>query len=431
MKSDPKLDLAVLAAKKSLTPKREPDWDAIDAKLFARIDAAEATEEAGRVARLGPASRTRGWSLVAGGLAAAAAIAVYAGHKPGAAPIDGAATAAAPLTASALVRAGSERDPRDTLIAGAPASAGAILHVGEVIETHRASALLEREAPASGGGGAPGAPLVAWSVERDSRVSVAKATGALVVSLDRGAVEAQVTPVPSGEAFAVDVPGANGSVTRVAVHGTHLRVSRVEVGDHVKLVVDLSEGVVSIGAPPRAGSTYGALVTAPAHVELDTADPSSLVVSHLPEDVRTPVDLTRARAASTVGQVPASAVAQNGAQIGAQNGAPSTQSHPAVSPQIAPRPVPAAPRPPEADPNAEATVSAAVKACMAGRTQAPDGEVTVTVSSTLEIRLQDDGAVDLARFNPPLPPDVQLCAANAIYKTRFPRSGTLTIDLKF
>jgi hypothetical protein len=426
MKDDDKVKLAVEAAKASLGSGQEPDWDAIDAKLFERIEAAEASEEASRVARFGPSSRTRGWSLVAGGLAAAAALAVYAGHKPGTTPIDRAAMAAAPETASALVRAGNDARG-EVLVGGVRASAGATLHAGEVIETRRATALLERESPIAGA-----APLVAWSIEEDSRVTVAKVTGttgALIVSLERGAVEAQVTPVPSGEAFAVDVTGADGTVTRVAVHGTHLRVSRVEVGDHVKVIVDLSEGIVSIGAPPRAGSTYGTLVTAPAHVELDTADPSALVVSHEAEDVRVPVDLTATRAASTVAQ--AQAQAQNQTSPAAQNVAQSSGHATAPGLQIAPRPTPAAPpQLPPVDPNAEATVAAAVKACMAGRTRA-DGEVTVTVSSTLEIRLHDDGTVDLPRFTPPLPPDVMLCAGNAIHKVRFPRSGTLTIDLKF
>ena len=427
---DDKLHRAVEDAKGSLGAGREPDWDAIDAKLFERIDAAEASDEAGRVARLGPSSRTRGWGLVAGGLAAAAALAVYVGHKPNTTPLDHASAAAAPVTASALVRAGNDAQG-EVLVGGAPASAGAILHAGEAIETHRTTALLEREGATAGA-----TPLVAWSIEADSRVSVAKVTGttgALVVSLDRGAVEAQVTPVPSGEAFAVDVPGAGGSVTRVAVHGTHLRVSRVEVGDHVKIVVDLSEGVVSIGTPPRAGSTYGALVTAPAHVEMDTADPSSLVVSHAAEDVRPPVDLSAARVAS-LAQAPASPASPSPATPNAQDVAQNVAQNgraPATPPQVAVRPTPATPPLPPVDPNAEATVAAAVKACMAGRTRTADGEVTVTVSSSLEIRLHEDGTVDLPRFTPPLPPDVQLCAANAIYKTRFPRSGTLTIDLKF
>jgi hypothetical protein len=404
-----KLERAIAAAKQDLAPKVEPDWDAIDEKLFARIEAEEAREESSRVTQLGARSHGRGWTLLAGGLAAAAAIAVYAGHKPGAAPLDQGATASAPATASSLVRGGKAGE---VLVGGVAASAGAVLHAGEALETHHAMAFMEREAPLGG------TPLVAWGLEESSRVTVVKASaGTLVLALEQGSVEAQVLPVATGEAFAVDVPGADGAITRVAVHGTHLRVSRVQTGAQVRLVVDLSEGVVSIGAPPRAGSTYGALVTAPAHVELDTADASSLVVSHKAEDVRLPVDL--AAASAPIALAPA-APASPAPQV-----APHAPTPPAV------RPVASAPRPSVADPNAEATVSAAVKACMSGRTAPADGQVTVTVSSSLEIRLNEDGAVDLARFNPPLPPDVQLCAANAIYKTRFPRTGTVTIELKF
>ena len=403
------LERAIAAAKQDLAPRNAPDWDAIDEKLFARIEAEEAREESSRVAQLGPRSHGRGWTLLAGGLAAAAAIAVYAGHKPGAAPLDQGATASAPATASSLVRGGKAGE---VLVGGAVAATGAVLHAGEVLETHHAMAFMEREAPLGG------TPLVAWGLEESSRVTVVKAVGTLVLSLEQGSVEAQVLPVATGEAFAVDVPGADGAVTRVAVHGTHLRVSRVQTGAQVRLVVDLSEGVVSIGAPPRAGSTYGALVTAPAHVELDTADASSLVVSHKVEDVRLPVDL--AAASAPIALAPAAAASP----------APQVAQHVAV-PAPAVRPVPAAPRLPVADPNAEATVSAAVKACMSGRAAPADGQVTVTVSSSLEIRLNEEGGVDLARFNPPLPPDVQLCAANAIYKTRFPRTGTVTIELKF
>ena len=58
-------------------------------------------------------------------------------------------------------------------------------------------------------------------LERGTRATITHSQGALVLALDEGAVEAQVVPVPSGEAFAVDV----GS-SRVAVHGTHLRVAR-------------------------------------------------------------------------------------------------------------------------------------------------------------------------------------------------------------
>ena len=109
--------------------------------------------------------------------------------------------------------------------------------------------------------------------------------GSIVLALRVGAVEAQVTPVAMGEAFAVDVDGV-----RVAVHGTHLRVARAERGGSW-VVVDLSEGVISVGAPPKAGSTMGVLVTAPAHVEFSTTDVDrTLRVEHDPARVRAPVD---------------------------------------------------------------------------------------------------------------------------------------------
>ena len=84
------LERTLADAKKSMAPKGEPDWDAIDAKLFARIDAEERAEESARVARIGAGARGKGWSLVAGGLAFAAAAAVYVVHKPGAAPLENA-----------------------------------------------------------------------------------------------------------------------------------------------------------------------------------------------------------------------------------------------------------------------------------------------------------------------------------------------------
>src|SRR5207237_528524 len=122
---------------------------------------------------------------------------------------------------------------------------------------------------------------------RLGRARVKSAGESLVLGLEEGAIEAQVTPVPTGEAFAVDI-AAGSSLVRVAVHGTHLRVARN--GSHV--VVDLTEGVVSIGAPPRTGSTYGTLVTAPSHVEFDAADlDHTLRIEHAPAAVRAPVSL--------------------------------------------------------------------------------------------------------------------------------------------
>jgi hypothetical protein len=99
------------------------------------------------------------------------------------------------------------------------------------------------------------------------------------ISLESGAVAADVVPVPGGEPFAVDVAGK-----RVAVHGTHLRVAML--GDSVEVAV--SEGNAVIGAPAGEGRTEGPLVLAgsigtfsmspdPARITVDPARATSLV----------------------------------------------------------------------------------------------------------------------------------------------------------
>ena len=57
--------------------------------------------------------------------------------------------------------------------------------------------------------------------------------------------------------------------------------------------------------------------------------------------------------------------------------------------------------------------------------------VTVVVSTTLRLDLADDGTVRLARFEPPVAPDVNACSAQAIYRERFGHSGTVTIPVDF
>ena len=157
------------------------------------------------------------------------------------------------------------------LVGGKPAAVGLVLRSGDTLDTRASRTTVDR----------PG--KLTFVAERTSRATVTHVRGGLVLALEAGAVEAQVVPVATGEAFAVDVGPA-----RVAVHGTHLRVSRA--GERV--TVDLNEGVVSVGMAPRRGSTLGTLVTAPAHVEFVASDAEgTLQVSHDPAAVRPPVAL--------------------------------------------------------------------------------------------------------------------------------------------
>ncbi len=57
--------------------------------------------------------------------------------------------------------------------------------------------------------------------------------------------------------------------------------------------------------------------------------------------------------------------------------------------------------------------------------------VTIVVNTTLHLDLAEDGTVQFARFDPPVAPDVNACSAQAIYRVRFGRSGTITIPIDF
>ena len=377
---------------------REVDWAKVDRGLFDRI----AQEQRAERAELS-GGRGRVWALATAGLAVAAAVALLVGKSRDVrtlAPVEAAGETEA---AGSVV---SIEGDGQLLVDGKPATVGAELRLGDVLETHGAQATIER----------PGKLTVV--LEEGGRATVTHVQGALVLALERGAVEAQVVPVANGEAFAVDV----GS-SRVAVHGTHLRVGRT--GEHV--VVDLNEGVVSLGPAPRIGSTLGSLVTAPAHAEFTAGDEATLVVSHEPGAVRTPSSLAPSAQAKVSRPAPVAAPAH---------------VEPADSKQPAPtggamaraevKPPPAAPEPHapatmEPEPEPEGAIAAAVSACLTSRPRADN--VTVMVSTTVRIELNADGTVHSARFDPAVAPEVNACASGPIFRTRFSHGGSVAVPV--
>jgi ferric-dicitrate binding protein FerR (iron transport regulator) len=366
------------------------DWQAVDAKLFARIEQARRAERA----RFAP-QRRRGLTLAAVGLAASAAILLLlAGRTREPLGADGTAAIEGAGNIVAIKGDGA------VLIDGKPVVSGAGLRLGDVLETGGARATVER----------PG--RVTLTLEPGSRTVVTHVQGALILALEHGAVEAQVVPVASGEAFAVDVEGS-----RVAVHGTHLRVERE--GEHV--VVDLNEGVVSIGEAPRAGSVLGTLLNAPAHAEFTAADPAgTLTQTHDPAAVRAPdLDVPAAASLSVGSQRPASSASRSPSmQPGEVRPDVRSASGASAKPLVAPP-----------EPSPEDSISNAVRACMAERPRADN--VSVVVNTTLRLDLADDGTVRFARFDPPVAPDVNTCSVQAIYRQRFGRSGTVAIPIDF
>ncbi|HEY2735059.1 MAG TPA: hypothetical protein VGI70_13780, partial [Polyangiales bacterium] len=300
------LDELVGEAKRSLKPD-SVDWEKIDGSLFAKIEAENSGVRESLV-RTSSASRTkftadeprRGWQ-VAGLLAAAAAIALVL-HRPASRDLSDASTVVQRSTSSSTLTL-TKNEGGDVHVDGETVSPGRALRALDTIETTTSHAELAVTDPKAIATDNLTGLRVAWRLEDHSQVAVRSLGGGgapLVLDLQSGAVEAQVTPVAQGEAFAVDLRAPAGSAhefVRVAVHGTHLRVARSASGDHA--MIDLSEGVVSIGFPPKSGSTYGTLVTAPAHVEIDvaklaaesTSDASAIVVDKNAGSVRAPVEL--------------------------------------------------------------------------------------------------------------------------------------------
>jgi hypothetical protein len=417
------LDDVVRESREILDPSlagKRVDWESIDEKLFARV-ASEARAQ-GAIAKL---EGRRGWATAAAALAFAAAVPFMLGRSS-TTPLEDALGHESRADRSAGALAWKE-GAGDVWIGAAQiaASAGSALERGDAVETHDARAYFERAAH--------GKNAVTWALEDASRVTVKGTRGALVLALERGSVEAQVTPVANGEAFAVDVDRA-----RVAVHGTHLRVSR----DGTRVIVDLTEGVVSIGVPPRSGSTYGELVTAPAHIEFDADDPrGTLKVTHSADRVRTalamhPAPELLATATPRMQIPPEPPHAQSGAPSSpspaSMHGASASASTAKPDAPAAPlAEVPAVVLPAAVSAHPEEMIVAAVRECARANASAHPDDVVITVTSTLELRVGPSGAVESARFVPPLNPEVQTCAATSIYQAHFVRPGGISIPLDF
>jgi hypothetical protein len=419
MKENEVLDQLVRESKTDLVPppKSAAAWDAAEAALMARV-AEEAKTGTGR-------SRANLIYVGAAVLAAAAAVALFVGKDR--------ETPAAMTTAPQAVEApaGSFRGIEgagEVRISGHPATPGEALRAGDVLEVDDARAVLERPRK------------VSWLLEGNTtndaarpkaKASITAAGEALVLALDEGAIEAQVVPVPSGEAFAVDV-GHEGKAVRVAVHGTHLRVTRH--GGHV--TVDLTEGVIAIGTPPRTGTTLGTTVTAPAHVELDVADlAGSIRIDHTPSAIRAPIPLGHHEVAVAAPQDTAVAFASPSAPTNGAAGAatdtpketaPAATTHLApphpVDPGVVPPPAPKPVLPPRE------AIAQAVRDCAATKARASD--VRVTITSSLRLKVGPDGAVESAQFDPPLLPEVQTCAAPGIYAQKLEgEQGAVTVPI--
>ncbi len=441
------------------------DWSRLEARVMSEVAKDKTRIEAApaNVAAIATARRHRILRVSALAFAAAAAVVIFVrrdgvtGSQHDKSTESHATNATSPrdekVLASSLrategageIRIGSHGDG-----SAAVAALGSALHAGDDIDADGARAVFERSRK------------VAWLVEQDGATKQARplhratvsahahvksAGESLILGLDHGVIEAQVVPVASGEAFAVDV-ATDRSLVRVAVHGTHLRVARAGT----RVVVDLTEGVVSIGVPPRTGITVGTLVTAPAHVELDANDLGSIRVDHSPSAVREAVSLGTS-AAIAAGEMPVMAAAMPRQEAPLLT---SPQPVAPLGPSLAvnnPKPAVEAPSninaPANAKPDTQPkiaavlpprdVITAGIRDCAAKHARSKSNDAAnpenstrkVTVSSTLRLKVSPAGAVEQAQFTPPLTPEIQTCAAQVIYKTKLEETGSVSIPVEF
>lgn len=390
-------------AREHFTPERmrgkELDWSAVDDALFARLAAEPAPAAARGGLRLLPAA------AIASVLAVAASAMFVIGHhespSPGAyKPVTAADSVA---DASSFLRHLGQGEVR---IGGRLASADSAARVGDTVTvdgTGRA-VFVRKEGDAR---------VATWSLAAggagQARARLVAEDRALVVALEEGAVEAEVRS-SDRQAFAVDV-----GRSRVSVKGTHLRVER----HGSKVSVDLTRGVVSVGS---TSSFAGTLISAPAHVELDTEHPEAFDVDRV--HVR-PAESFEEQTA-VLAQMPSSDPTSVD---------PKTHGSPATPPSAPVKSAATVDAPAEVDPRTR--ILAGVRNCVLthgdGAVGSSGSGVAVSVSSKLDLTLDASGAVRGARFSPPLHPDAQSCAAEIIYKVRFEGGATsvsLPIDVK-
>lgn len=422
---------------------RDLPWDSVERRLMVRL----ARGEGGRP----PAAMGTAMRMLAPLCAAAAGIALLisvAGESP--------MSAGAPVEAPTLIDAS-----RMGLAPGAAGERGdrelSRLRAGTAVETGDAPVVFTRVG------------VVRWELAPHSRAVVlrsgARSGVGMVVSLERGALRAEVEPRDADEglveAFAVEAGG-----TRVAVHGTVFSVAR---GDE-KLVVDVERGVVAVGPAGHRGVTAGYSLVGPARASfsLDGGATARFLPSDgkplagflkplagLSGDVGGAAGLGNARAAErgvAEGTAEGTAVARGDERREEQaEGAAADHGGRAmamVSPRAvataaarAPSEAPAAPAAPEVKEEAPAPQPAApalltqgivkgrIEGCIKRAQSDKPLSMKVSIASTLTVNVGPDGSVISARLNPPLAPHLQSCAGQGISGKFASGPQTLTIPL--
>jgi hypothetical protein len=262
--------------------------------------------------------------------------------------------------------------------------------------------------------------VASWVLDKESRIVVHGGGAIHRMRLERGTVTAQVVPRHDDdglvEAFVVEAGG-----TRVAVHGTVFSVALV--ADRV--IVEVTEGMVSVGRAGYRGTTTGMLLASPARAAFSSGDGRFVELLPRPSADDEPSDedkvAPRQSGSPSIDEDPTRAARPS------DKGASSVQTNqtPADAPPREPRKT-AAPAPvePKALPPIGLDRARAIMvACLSADTAAREGAVQVTVSTQITVQLDDDKLVSSLRFAPPLRTDLQQRCGGALFGRPFDVEG--------
>ncbi|HVK67639.1 MAG TPA: FecR domain-containing protein [Polyangium sp.] len=374
----------------ALADERPPTlpWDAIEQKLHARIDQDEQARASRALPRIGRGARI-GLALCAAA-AAVIAVASFGARSKNEAPAGFAVRWRAPETIAFLPGSEFERDL-------------ALLRIGDGVEAGEAPLTLVQRG------------IVRVTLAPGARATVVAAAteagDALVLSLERGSLRADVTPRKTSaglvETFAVDV-----GRTRVAAHGTAFTV--VRGSDDV--LVDLEHGAVAVGPAGRPGTTTGRLLVgrARASFSLDGGEIARMLpVDDAPPAPPAPVETTPPPKPA-IAPPPPSVAERPLPHVPDRPGAPPAPPAPVEAPSVVPE-APPAPAPVLT----RASVHAGLSGCFETHYRGGDPSVRLSVAATVNVSLDAEGAVSSVRFDPPLEPRFMQCVFASLRPGKF------------
>ncbi len=275
--------------------------------------------------------------------------------------------------------------------------------------------------------------VATWVLEPQSQVVVRTATVPHVLTLERGALRAEVVPRQDSDQL-VETFAVEAGTTRVAAHGTAFSVERHD--DHISVAV--THGTVAVGPTGHRGITSRHLLISPAQARFSLRG-GMLLESTTAQDVpriARRAETTGPEGQGTANQPPAVARLIGATQEKEGQAGESVATEPATSPGGASRPAPPsdegtveapAPDPPGLD---RQSAQALVVGCLRAASERPAAsKMRMTISSQVTVTAGEDRRVDAVRFAPPLRPDLQQRCGALLFGRRIADGPSLSFPI--